>query len=154
MGKDRKGWNSLLSYNSPSFSTFYPLFSSTLSTLPSLFLLSTLLFPPSYPSRFHAFPLLPSSICVLWVAFGEKVRGIFPQLGRTRTQPQPQPPHHHHHPRTLIFCLSLHSLCLMSEGSLEENHPYSTTKVFWMFAGTLRHSLFHRHQLWGAMATH
>lgn len=60
--------------------------------------------------------LLPSSICVLWVGVGEKVRGIFPHVGRPRPNPTP----------THFLSLSSKPLCLMSEGSLEENHPYST----------------------------
>lgn len=65
-----------------------------------LFIFSSRLFSLHCFSYLHSFfPLislslpcfshLPSSIWVLWVWVGEKVHGIFPQLGRTRPNPTP-----------------------------------------------------------------
>lgn len=88
------------------------------------------------------FSLLPSSLWVLWVGVGEKVRGIFPQLGRTR--PNPTPTHF----------LSLPPLPLSHvRGESWGKPPIFHHQVFWMFVGTLCRSLFHRHQLCAAMAT-
>lgn len=87
-----------------------------LSFLPSLFLLSALLFS-SIPSCSLAFLLSPPPCACYEQELGRKYVGF----SHSSAGPDPTP-----HP--LIFCPSLHSFCLMSEGSLEENHPYSTTK--------------------------
>lgn len=92
--------------------SFFILVFSTISTVSYLLCFS------AFESGSHAFlSPPPPHRCVI----REKVHGIFPQFNRTNPNP--------HHPHALVFCLSLDSLCLMSEGeSLEENHPYSTTK--------------------------
>lgn len=90
--------------------------------LPPLFSLIYTLFFPSYPSRSLAFLFSPPpSVCYKWES-GREYVGFSHSLAGADPTPHP-----------LIFCFSLHSLCLMSEGSLEENHPYSNSK----FSGCL-----------------
>ena len=94
--------------------------------------------------------LLPPCLCsppLLHLCAVSRSRGEstwdFPTAWQDQTQP---------HAHSFSVSPST-SLCLMSGESLEENHPYSTTKCFGCLLEHLCCSLFHRHQLRAAMAT-
>lgn len=76
-------------------------------------------------SYLNSFRLSSSPSYMLCVKVREKVRGIFPQICKTR--PNPQQPHTNTHTHT--YFLSVPTLSVScQEGRLEENHPYSTTE--------------------------
>lgn len=112
---------------------------STLSSLRPQLLLSALLF---FFTSLLLLLLPPPSVCVHKWELGRKYMGFsHSSTGADLT------------PRPLIFCLSLHFLCLTSEGSLEENHPYFTTKYSACLLEHLCCSLFHSPKLYAAMVT-
>lgn len=113
-------------------------FSAHSSLRPQL-LLSALLF---FFTSLLLLLLPPPFVCVHKWELGRKYMGFSHSLTGADLTPHP-----------LIFCLSLHFLCLTSEGSLEENHPYFTTKYSACLLEHLCCSLFHNPKLYAAMVT-